>query len=561
MIQPQHKYKPFPPVDMPERRWPSRAITKAPVWLSTDLRDGNQAIFNPMDGPAKLDFFRMLTRLGIKEIEVGFPSASETEFNFVRELIEGGHIPPDVTIQVLTQARPELIERTMESVKGAKQAIVHVYTATSPTFRDVVFHMSKEEVAAMAVRGVGQIKKLADLQPKTAFRLEYSPETFSETELPYALEICDAVTEAWGASPDNKVILNLPATVEACTPNIFADRVEWMDRRLKNRDGVILSLHTHNDRGTAVAAAELGLMAGADRVEGCLFGNGERTGNADLVTLALNLHTQGIPSGLDFSNIDDIARAVERCTQIPVHPRHPYAGELVHTAFSGGHQDAIKKGMACRGDSSYWCVPYLSIAPQDIGRKYESIIRVNSQSGKGGIAYVLESSHGIAMPRRLQIEFSGVVQKYAEATGEEVGAGQIWTLFKNEYLCRDKPIRYVRHELFAQEKGQGIRLDFECCGKQVTVRGGGNGAIDATIKALRLPVGILSYSEQSMGQGSDAKAVAFLEMTVEDAPGACYGVGIHENFVTASILAVIGGVNRMAAHRKLKIPPEGCVLA
>ena len=556
--QPHQKYAPFPAMSFPERQWPSRKITRAPIWLSTDLRDGNQAIFNPMDRATKLEFFQMLTRIGIKEIEVGFPSASQIEFDFVRDLIEENHVPKDVVLQVLTQARPELIERTMESVVGARQAIVHVYTATSPTFRDVVFQKSKEEVMDMAVSSVKQIKVLAAKQPKTKIRLEYSPETFTQTEMPFALDICNAVIEAWDATPERKIIVNLPATVEVCMPNVYADMIEWMGQNIKRRDSVILSLHTHNDRGTAIAAAEMGLLAGADRIEGCLFGNGERTGNVDLVTLALNLHTQGISSGLDLSNIDVIARTVERCTQISIHPRHPYVGELVHTAFSGGHQDAIKKGLAKVGDNLCWNVPYLSIDPQDIGRKYESIIRVNSQSGKGGIAYLLESSQGIAMPRRLQIEFSGVVQKYAETTGAEVSSNQIWTLFKDEYLCREKPIKYVGHELCAagDGKSQGIRLDFEACGRQLTLRGVGNGPIDAAIKALDLPIGVQSYEEQSLGKGSDAKAITFIEMAINGASGATYGVGIHDNFVTASILAVISGVNRAACQGKLSVPPE-----
>jgi 2-isopropylmalate synthase len=553
------KYTAFPAMPKPDRQWPNRTITRAPRWLSTDLRDGNQAIFNPMDGATKLEFFQMLTRIGIKEIEVGFPSASQIEFDFVRDLIEGNHVPDDVVLQVLTQARPELIARTMESVKGARQAIVHVYTATSPLFRDIVFEKSKEEVMKMATASVEQIKELAAKQPETKITLEYSPETFTQTEMPYALNICNAVIETWGATPDRKIIVNLPATVEVCTPNVYADMIEWMGQNMKRRECVILSLHTHNDRGTAIAAAEMGLLAGADRIEGCLFGNGERTGNADIVTLALNLHTQGVSSGLDFSNIDEIARTVERCTQIPIHPRHPYVGELVHTAFSGGHQDAIKKGLAKQGDASRWCVPYLPIDPHDIGRKYESIIRVNSQSGKGGVAYLLESSQGISMPRRLQIEFSGVVQKYAETTGAEVSPDQVWTLFKDEYLCREKPLKYIRHELFASgdnEESQGIRLDYEACGRQVTLRGKGNGPIDAAIKALALPVGVQSYEEQSMGKGSDAKAITFLEMTVNGASGATYGVGIHANTVTASIRAVFSGINRAACQGKLNVPPR-----
>ena len=426
MPNPSSKYRPFPPVKLPDRQWPSRVIDKHPIWMSTDLRDGNQSIFEPMDGEKKMRLFRTLCEVGFKEIEVAFPSASQTDFDFVRGLIEGGHIPDDVTIEVLTQAREELIRRTMESIRGAKRVIVHVYNATSEPFREMVFGLSKEEIIELAVSTVKLIKELAAAQPETEIRLQYSPETFSATELDFALEVCDAVTAAWGATPDNKVILNLPATVEVAMPNVHADQIEWMHRHLARRDSVILSLHPHNDRGTAVAAAELGLLAGADRVEGCLFGNGERTGNVDIVTLALNLYTQGVNPGLDFSDINAVARTVEYCNQMPIHPRHPYVGDLVFTAFSVSHQDAIKKGFAAykavSGQQRPWNVPYLPIDPADVGRSYDSVIRVNSQSGKGGIAYLLETEYGIVLPRRLQVEFSAVVQQHVGFAGERDGA-------------------------------------------------------------------------------------------------------------------------------------------
>ena len=558
LAQPQQKYAPFTVISLPDRQWPSQRITHAPQWLSTDLRDGNQAIFEPMDGATKLEFFQLLTRIGFKEIEVGFPSASQIDFDFVRDLINGGHIPHDATIQVLTQARPDLIERTMESVMGAKQAIIHFYVATSDNFREIVLDKTREEVMKMAVASARQIRALAEQQPETKFTLEFSPEHFSQTPLPFARDICDAVVEAWGATPERKVILNLPATVESCDPCDYADMIEWMGRHLKKRDSVIISVHPHNDRGTAVAAAEMALKAGADRIEGCLLGNGERTGNVDLVTLALNLYTRGIHPCLDFSTIDDMARAVERYTQIPVHPRQPYVGDLVNTAFSGSHQDAIKKGLSQEKNNLVWNVPYLTIDLKEIGRGFTNVVRVNSQSGKGGISYLLESSQEIFMPRRLQVEFSSVVQKHTEVTGGEVSAEQIWSMFKTEYLDGDKPIQYVGHKLTAKDsnQSQSILLTFVNCGKQVTLRGDGNGPIDAAIHALKLPIGVQSYEERSLGKGSNAKAITFLEMAIEGVPGTHYGVGIHDNFVTASILAVISGVNRGVRQGKLALTSE-----
>jgi 2-isopropylmalate synthase len=555
--QPAAKYSPFPPVALADRQWPNRTLTAPPIWLSTDLRDGNQALFEPMNVERKMRMFRTLCDIGFKEIEVAFPSASQTDFDFVRNLIEGGHIPDDVTIEVLTQAREHLIRRSMESLKGARRAIVHVYNATSRPFRDIVFGMSRAEVVEMAVAAVNLIKQLAAEQPETEWVLEYSPETFSTSELDFALEICDAVTAAWGATPANKVILNLPATVEAATPNVYADQIEWMHRHLARRDSVILSLHPHNDRGTAVAAAELGLMAGADRIEGCLFGNGERTGNVDLVTLALNLYTQGVAPGLDFSDINAVARTVEHCTGLAVHPRHPYVGDLVFTAFSGSHQDAIKKGFAAQRPDALWNVPYLPIDPADLGRGYDSVIRVNSQSGKGGVAYLLETEYGVVMPRRLQVEFSGEVQRHTEAQGGEMTAAEIWQLFARTYFETEQPLRYVEHHLFEHGKAQGIRLAIEVDGVSHLLTGAGNGPIDAALHALRsigIDVRVRSYEERSIsasGQsndGGDALACAFMELAGggEAAQrGERYGAGIDSNIVTASIKALLSGVNRL----------------
>ncbi|MDP1526027.1 MAG: 2-isopropylmalate synthase [Rhodocyclaceae bacterium] len=551
MIQPAAKYQPFPPVALPDRQWPSRVIDRAPIWMSTDLRDGNQALFEPMNAEKKMRMFKMLCAIGFKEIEIAFPSASQTEFDFVRGLIEGGHIPDDVTIEVLTQAREHLIRRTFEAVKGAKRVIVHVYNATSPSFRDFVFGMSKPEVVDMAVNAVRLIKELAIQQPETEFVLEYSPETFTATELDFAREVCDAVTAEWGATPQRKVILNLPATVEVATPNIYADQIEWMHRNVARRDSVLISLHPHNDRGTAVAAAELGLMAGADRVEGCLFGNGERTGNVDLVTLALNLYTQGVASGLDFSDINAVARTYEHCTQLPVHPRHPYVGDLVFTAFSGSHQDAIKKGFAAQKAATGWAVPYLPVDPADVGRSYDSVIRVNSQSGKGGIAYLLEAEYGIVMPRRLQVEFSAEVQRYTDTHGGEMNAADIWALFTHTYFERETPVRYVEHHLFEHGKGQGIRLAVEVDGVPHLLTGEGNGPIDATVHALRgigIDVQVRSYEERAMspsGDAGEAVACAFLELARHGESQQRYGVGLDANIVTASIKAIVGGVNRL----------------
>ena len=547
------KYKPYPPVNLADRQWPDRTISHHPIWMSSDLRDGNQSLFEPMNVERKMRMFNMLCGIGFKEIEIAFPSASEIEFDFVRNLIEGHHIPDDVTIEVLTAAREHLIRRTMESLKGARRAIVHVYNATSKPFRDMVFGMSRREVVEMAVNAVLLIKELAAKQPETQWVLEYSPETFSATELDFSLEICNAVTEAWGATPANRVIINLPATVEVATPNVYADQVEWMHRHLARRDSVILSLHAHNDRGTAVAATELGLMAGAERVEGCLFGNGERTGNVDIVTLALNLYTQGVASGLDLSDINKVARTAEHCNQLPIHPRHPYAGDLVFTAFSGSHQDAIKKGFARQKPDEPWNVPYLPLDPRDAGRSYDSVIRVNSQSGKGGIAYLLETGYGVVMPRRLQVEFSAVVQKHADRDGGELSAQDIWRIFSAAYLDATSPVGYRAHHLFEAKKKQGISLEIDMDGANRTIKGEGNGPIDAAVHALRdagMNVQVLCYDESAMGisaDGGNAKACAFIEVAHEF--GSNYGVGMDENIVTAAVKALFSGVNRIKSSQ------------
>ncbi|MGL4204700.1 MAG: 2-isopropylmalate synthase [Aeromonadaceae bacterium] len=552
IAQPDRKYAPFAPVALPDRQWPNKVLDSAPIWMSTDLRDGNQSLFEPMNGERKMQLFHMLCQMGFKEIEVAFPAASQIEFDFVRGLIEGKHIPDDVTIEVLTQARAPLIERTMEALRGARRAIVHVYTATSEPFRDMVFTMSKEEVKQMALAAVRQIRTIATTMPETQWVLEYSPETFSATELEFAREICDAVTAEWGATPENKVILNLPATVEMSTPNVYADQIEWMHRHLARRDSIILSLHPHNDRGTAVAAAELGLMAGADRVEGCLFGHGERTGNVDLVTLALNLYSQGVDPQLDFSDINRIARTVESCTQLPVAPRHPYAGDLVFTAFSGSHQDAIKKGFAAQQNKTIWQVPYLPVDPADLGRSYDSVIRVNSQSGKGGIAYLLEQEYGLVLPRRLQVAFSAKVQRHADSQGGEITSQTIWQLFGESYLNQQAPIRYQGHHLFEEGAQQGITLSLTYQGQSHTLKGIGNGPIDATVHALGqlgIQLQVQSYEERSMGKsphGGDARASAFIEATLVGEGGSKesrYGVGIHENIITASVLSLFSVAN------------------
>ena len=557
LSQPDQKYRAFAPVQLPDRQWPARQLTVPPIWMSTDLRDGNQSLFEPMNGERKMRMFRSLCAIGFKEIEVGFPSASQTDFDFVRKLIDGGHIPDDVTIEVLTQAREDLIRRTFDALQGARRAIVHVYNATAPVFREVVFGLGKAEVLGLAVSAVRLIKQLAAERPQTEWVLQYSPEVFTSTELDFALEVCNAVTAEWGATPKRQVILNLPATVEVATPNVYADQIEWMHRNLARRDSVVLSLHPHNDRGTAVAAAELGLMAGADRVEGCLFGNGERTGNVDLVTLALNLYTQGVAPGLDFSDINAVARTVEHCTQLPIHPRHPYVGDLVFTAFSGSHQDAIKKGFVAQKKDALWKVPYLPIDPADVGRTYDSVIRVNSQSGKGGVAYLMEADYGVVMPRRLQVEFANVVQTQTDLHGGEMSAQDIWSLFDATYLNpRASHVRYAGHQLVdgvpaGREPQQGIRLQLQIDGEVRSLVGQGNGPIDAAVHALHsvgIAVQVRSFEErstQASAHGGEAQACAFLELVAPGIGAERFGVGVDSNIVTASLKALVSGVQRL----------------
>ena len=545
MQPPAGKYRAFPSIALPDRRWPSRTIERAPRWLSTDLRDGNQALFEPMDTARKLRMFETLLKIGVKEIEVGFPAASQTDFDFVRHVIEQGLVPDDVVISVLTQAREDLIARSIDSLAGAKRAVVHLYNATAPVFRRVVFGLSQDDVLALAVRSTRFVREQLDARPGTEWGFEYSPEVFSSTELPFARDVCAAVMEAWGATPQRPVILNLPATVECAMPNVYADQIEWMDRNLPNRASAVISIHPHNDRGTAIAAAELGVLAGAQRIEGCLFGNGERTGNVDLVTLALNLYTQGIDPALDFSDINAVARTVEQCNQLPIHPRHPYVGDLVFTAFSGSHQDAIKKGFAVQASDAPWEVPYLPIDPADLGRSYESVIRVNSQSGKGGISFLLERHHGIVMPRRLQVEFSTIVQRHTDEHGSEMTADQLWTLFSQAYLDESARIRLLAHQMVGSDRGHQVELEVSVDGRRHLLRGEGNGPIDAAVDALGLPIRVDAYEERSIDAGADARAIAFIEAACDGATGTRYGVGIDRSIVVASLRALLSAANRL----------------
>jgi 2-isopropylmalate synthase len=555
---PSSKYRAFAPIDLANRSWPSRVIGAPPQWCSVDLRDGNQALIEPMDAARKRRMFDMLVKIGFKEIEVGFPAASQTDFDFVRELIEQHLIPDDVVIQVLTQARPELIARTYESLRGARRAIMHVYNSTSVAQRRVVFRTDRAGIMDIAVRGATVVREHALLQPDTDWTFQYSPESFTGTELDFAVEICDAVNAVWEPTPGHKSILNLPATVEMATPNVYADQIEWFLRHIRYRDSIVLSVHPHNDRGTAVAAAELAVMAGAERVEGTLFGNGERTGNVDIVTLALNLYSQGIDPKLEFSNINEAARCAEACNQLPIHPRHPYVGDLVFTAFSGSHQDAIKKGLAARSDADIWDVPYLPIDPSDLGRSYDSIIRVNSQSGKGGVAYLLERDYQLVMPRRLQIEFSQVVQAAADITGKELTSQEIWDLFSREYLAPRTPYEYRSHQLAASTDGadtERLTVQVEHRGHVETWLGQGSGPIDAMVNAIALPFDVLSYEEHSRGQGSAATAVSYIEITTRSRR-TLFGAGMHPNIVTASLLAVLSAVNRAIAQGALTVRVE-----
>ncbi|MDC0545691.1 2-isopropylmalate synthase [Gammaproteobacteria bacterium] len=549
------KYKAFKPIDLTDRLWPSQSIKTSPRWCSVDLRDGNQALIEPMGEERKLRMFNMLLEIGFTEIEVGFPSASQTDFDFVRTIINENLIPNDVTIQALTQARPELIKRTFEALEGAKRAIVHVYNSTSTLQRKVVFRSDEKGIMRIATDGAKWVADESEKFPKTDWTFEYSPESFTGTELPYAVDVCNAVNEVWKPNSEKQTIINLPATVEMASPNIYADQIEWMCRNLENRENVIVSLHPHNDRGTAVAATELGVMAGADRVEGTLFGNGERTGNVDLVTLSLNMLTQGIDPNLDFSNINQIMREAEYCNQLPVHPRHPYAGDLVFTAFSGSHQDAIKKGLTEMRNSNQeiWEVPYLPIDPQDVGRSYEAVIRINSQSGKGGVAYLLEKDHGLSMPRRLQIEFSQVIQKIADDSGKEISPSNVWEKFQSTYLNDSGVYEFIEHNINSKANKDGTQSDEIIIGlkfnsQHISIEGMGNGPIDAMINAVKnhfnMDITISDYHQHAISSGSDAKAVAYSELSLNGQ--SMWGVGIHQNTVIAGLQSVISGLNRLS---------------
>ena len=550
LTNPAAKYRAFAPVRLTDRTWPDAVLTRAPIWLSTDLRDGNQALIEPMDPERKLRMFQTLVAIGFKEIEVGFPSASQADFDFVRLLVEQGHIPDDVTIQVLTQAREALIQRTIDSLDSIPRAIVHLYNATAPIMRRVVLGLDEDGVVDLATTHTTMVRAMTDARPATAWSLEYSPEMFSGTELAFSKRVVDAVSAAWGATPDRKLIVNLPATVEHSTPNIFADMIEWMHRHLERRDAIVLSVHPHNDRGTGTAAGEFALMAGADRIEGCLFGNGERTGNIDLVNVALNLYTQGVAPGLDFSRIDEIRRVVEHCNQLPVHPRHPYVGDLVYTSFSGSHQDAIKKALAARRDGDLWDMPYLPIDPLDLGRSYEAVIRVNSQSGKGGISYLLETAYHLELPRRLQIEFSRVVQAVMDDAGKELTAAMIWDIFENEYGLGPDGSRIEHANVADSAQGRvAVRADVVDADRRVTVEGQGIGPLDAFVDGLRAATGrqvdVLDYHEHAVGGGAQARAAAYLEVRV-DGGSPVFGVGIDANILHASMKAVLSGMLRAA---------------
>jgi 2-isopropylmalate synthase len=545
---PFHKYRRYETVELPDRTWPDVVLDRAPVWCSTDLRDGNQALVNPMDTARKRRLFALLVRLGFKEVEVGFPAASATDFDFARTLIEEELVPEDVTIAVLTQARPELIQRTFEAIEGAPRAIVHLYNSTSVTQRRVVFRLDRAGITELAVRGTEMCRRLASGRDGGT-RFEYSPESFHHTELDYALEICEAVAAEWGPTPEEPMIVNLPTTVEHFPPNVYADRIEWFGRNVSRRDAIVLSVHPHNDRGTAVATAELGLMAGAQRVEGTLFGNGERTGNVDLVTLALNLLTQGVDPGLDLSQLDEARQIVEECNELPVHPRHPWAGELVYTAFSGSHQDAIKKGMHAQKQQpqdAVWDVPYLPIDPRDVGRTYEAIIRVNSQSGKGGVAYLLADRYGLELPRGLQVELAQQVQAITDAQGGELSAEEIHHVFEAAYLDVAAPYELVSYRHEASDAGDRLTAQLRVDGEPAEVTGEGNGPIAALVHALTahtgIAIGVLDYHEHATSEGEDAVAAAYVEADVDGEP--VWGVGIHPSIVTASLRAVVNAVDR-----------------
>ena len=554
LSDPGRKYRPFPPVNLPDRQWPNRTITQPPRWLSTDLRDGNQAIVDPMDAVKKNRFFDLLVEIGVKEIEIGFPAAGQTEFDFIQGLVRSGKIPDDVTVQVLTQARKDLIQRSFESLDGARAAIVHVYNAVSPAWREIVFRMTRDEVKQIAINAAKMLRDEAAKRPDTDWHFEYSPETFSTAEIDFSLEVCEAVMEVLRPTRERPLILNLPATVEAATPNVYADQIEYFCRNLPNREAAAVSLHTHNDRGTGVAAAELGIMAGADRVEGCLFGNGERTGNCCLVTVALNMYTQGIDPGLDFSEIDRIIETVEYCNQIPVHPRHPYGGELVFTAFSGSHQDAIKKGFEAHDvqNDEFWRVPYLPIDPADLGRNYEAVIRVNSQSGKGGFAWVLEQGQGLKLPKKLQLHFSRHVQHLADELGRELNSEDIWHAFQNAYYLEPAGATFELVDYEESRASDGTRLfagTITVGGKRQNVSGRGKGLVSSVLATLKqtfgLDIEVLDYTEHALGKGTDARAATYLECALPNGE-TVWGVGIDEDVATASVRAILSAANAAA---------------
>ena len=544
------KYKAFDPIGLKDRTWPNNQITTSPIWCSVDLRDGNQALIEPMGEERKLRMFKLLLDIGFKEIEVGFPSASQTDFDFVRKIIEEDLIPDDVTIQVLTQSRKELIDRTFESLQGSKKAIVHFYNSTSTIQRKVVFKGNKDEIKKIATDGASWVIENAEKNIDTDWRFQYSPESFTGTELEYAAEVCNAVNQILKPTSDRKSIINLPATVELASPNIYADQIEWMSRNLDNRENVIISLHPHNDRGSAVAATELGVLAGADRIEGTLFGNGERTGNVDIVSLALNMLTQGVDPHLDFSDINPIMREVEYCNQLPVHPRHPYAGDLVFTAFSGSHQDAINKGFSAMrsSNSPLWEVPYLPIDPADVGRTYEAVIRINSQSGKGGIAYLLEKDHGLSMPRRLQVEFSQVIQTITDETGKEISPSDIWETFQKTYLKTNGNYEFIKHSIESIKEEDLLKVTLKLNEKEIEIIGKGNGPIDAFTNGLHsesIDIKVQDYHQHAISSGSDAKAVAYIEIKSDESYS--WGVGIHRNTVIAGLSAIISALNKISS--------------
>lgn len=549
LTHPHTKYQRFIGVSLPERQWPNKAITQAPVWMSTDLRDGNQALIDPMSIETKLRFFKKLVSIGFKQIEVGFPSASDIDFQFVRLLIEGNHIPDDVTIEVLTQARYELIERTVESLRGARNAILHMYNPLAPDFREIVYNTDKAGVKDIALTGTRWVKELTAGAPEVNWTYQYSPEVFSSTEIDFVKEVVDEVVDIWQPTIENKIIINLPATVEMNTPNTYADQIEWMHRNLNQRDCIVLSVHPHNDRGTAVAAAELALMAGADRIEGCLFGNGERTGNVDIVTLAMNMYSQGVSPELDFSDIDQVRKLVEECNQLPVHPRHPYAGELVYTAFSGSHQDAIKKGMAVQNKDGRWRVPYLPIDPADVGRGFEAVVRVNSQSGKGGVAFLLEQEANLQLPRKLQIEFSRTVQRENDSTGKEMSAKRMKEVFEQEYFDATTPFAYTGSTITSVASGeQSLSIQFALNNEVYSIEGTGNGPVEAAANALSTflnkKVEVADYHEHAVGEGAGVKAVCYIEVKLEGADST-FGCASDSNIITAAIKALLSGVNRL----------------